>query len=251
MNNQYHILNGDALKQQFPIEIEGEQIVARESLVDGNVRGESLEELYQNRAQFLSSAYEDGSIEEYYQKTVTEFERIQAIPENAVINLWFEDDLFCQVNCWFVVHLISQSNKNYTLYLVRPQQHNQYGFGGYAESELLSLYEDRLPLSASEVDKIASLWKFYQEGDIENLTAVARTLESKYPFILTAVKAHIDRIPANGNLGRPVRSLMEIMERLDTEQFGPVFAEFNKQESIYGFGDLQVKRLYDAIRNRA
>lgn len=209
MNNQYHILNGDALKQQFPNEIEGERIVARECLVDGDVRGESLEELYQNRAQFLSSAYGDGSIEEYYQKTVTEFEKIQAIPDNAVINLWFEDDLFCQVNYWFVVYLLGQSNKNYTLYLVRPQQHNQYGFGGYNQSELLSLYEDRLPLGASEVEEIASLWKFYQKEDLINLMAVARILESKYPFILTAVKAHIDRIPANGNLGRPVQSLME------------------------------------------
>ena len=251
MNNQYHILNGDALKQQFPNEINGKQIVARECLVDGDVKGESLEELFQNRAQFLSTAYGDGSIEEYYQKTVTEFEKIQAIPENAVINLWFEDDLFCQVNCWFVVHLIGQSDKNYTLYLVRPEQHNQYGFGGYAESELPGLYENRLLLSAGEVDKIASLWKFYQEEDLENLTAVAQTLENKYPFILRAVEAHIDRIPANGNMGRPVQSLMEIMERLDTDNFGPVFAEFNKRESIYGFGDLQVKRLYDAIKNRA
>jgi len=36
---QYHILNGDALKEQFPDRIKGKIIIARECLVDGNVTG--------------------------------------------------------------------------------------------------------------------------------------------------------------------------------------------------------------------
>ena len=51
------------------------------------------------------------------------------------------------------------------------------------------------------------------------------------------------------NAGRPIQSLITIMKELDTEEFGPVFREFNKRESIYGFGDLQVKRLFDEIIN--
>jgi hypothetical protein len=39
------------------------------------------------------------------------------------------------------------------------------------------------------------------------------------------------------------------MEDLETDEFGPVFKEFNKRESIYGFGDLQVKRIFDEIKN--
>jgi hypothetical protein len=44
----YHILNGDALKGQFPSEIPGQLIVARECLVDGDVSGESLSEFFRN-----------------------------------------------------------------------------------------------------------------------------------------------------------------------------------------------------------
>lgn len=51
------------------------------------------------------------------------------------------------------------------------------------------------------------------------------------------------------NAGRPIQSLITIMKELDTEEFGPVLREFNKRESIYGFGDLQVKRLFDEIIN--
>ena len=42
MNNIYHILNGDSLKNQFPKSISGELIVARECLVDGNIQGEDI-----------------------------------------------------------------------------------------------------------------------------------------------------------------------------------------------------------------
>ncbi len=74
-------------------------------------------------------------------------------------------------------------------------------------------------------------------------------LKNEYPFILPAVQAHIDRLPKNGNPGRPVRTLIEIMHELQTEEFGPVFREFCRRESIYGFGDLQVKQLFDDIVN--
>ena len=100
-----------------------------------------------------------------------------------------------------------------------------------------------------ELNTIASLWESYQNDDTERLIHAAKELESVYPFILTAVEAHLERKPTNENAGRPIQSLITIMEELDTEKFGPVFREFNKRESIYGFGDLQVKRLFDEIIN--
>ena len=77
----------------------------------------------------------------------------------------------------------------------------------------------------------------------------ARELENKYPFILPAVEAHLERTPRDGSLGRPSQSLIQIMEELKTDQFGLIFQEFCKRESIYGFGDLQVKRLLNEIKN--
>ena len=39
-------------------------------------------------------------------KTVPEFLKMQNIPENSEINLWFEDDLFCQVTFWFYSFIV-------------------------------------------------------------------------------------------------------------------------------------------------
>ena len=247
MRNQYHILNGDSIKEQFPVSLQGEIIIARECLVDGSVKGNSLTNFFKTRAKFISSNYDGYNEHDYFEKTVPEFQKMQNIPDNVDINLWFEDDLFCQVNFWFVINLLSQSHQNNQFFLIRPKSHSQYGFGGLNKSELISIYENRLELT--ELNKLARLWESYQINDTEKLIDTARKLENEYPFILPAVKAHIQRIPVNGNAGRPTQSLITIMEEFKTEEFGPVFREFNKRESIYGFGDLQVKRLYDEIIN--
>ena len=246
----YHILNGDAAKEQFPKSLlsQGKIIVAREALVDGNVEGESLEEFYETRARFISSHYAGYSKEDYFEKTVSEFEKIQAIPSEVDINLWFEDDLFCQVNFWFVVHLLNKNGQKNSIFLVRPKEHTQYGFGGLDESELISIYENRLSITQNQLDKIALLWEHYKNNDAEKLLQTAKELGQNYAFMLPAINAHLQRFPNNGKLDRPTTSLIQIMKDIKSEEFAPVFREFSKRESIYGFGDLQVQRLFDAIK---
>ncbi|MEM6265410.1 MAG: DUF1835 domain-containing protein [Bacteroidota bacterium] len=248
MSIQYHILNGDALKDQFPSEIAGEIMVARECLIDGPVTGESLEAFFQTRADFISREYGNYSIADYYRDTVSEFEKIQAIPEGSDIFLWFEDDLFCQVNMWFVASLLqAHSASGTSVFLLRPSVHTVYGFGGLGQAELIAIYQNRIPLE--KIDRLASLWKYYQQNDTESLVQVATELSDRYPFILPAVEAHLDRIPAGNQPGRPIECLVSIMKELDTKNFGLVFKEFSKREAIYGFGDLQVKRLLKIAQN--
>ncbi len=250
----YHILNGDSLKEQFPKTIQGKIIVAREALVDGNVEGESLEEFYDTRATFISSHYAGYSKEDYFEKTVSEFEKIQAILSEVDINLWFEDDLFCQVNFWFVVHLLNKNGQQNSIFLVRPKEHTQYGFGSLDESELISIYENRLSIGQNELHKIALLWENYKNNDTEKLLQTAKELDQEvsknYAFMLPAIDAHLQRFPTSEEkLGRPKASLIQIMKDLKSEEFAPVFREFSKRESIYGFGDLQVQRLFDEVKS--
>ena len=247
VKKQYHILNGDALREQFPENLTGEVIIARECLVDGDVIGSDLDTLFRTRAQFISNNYDGYSVQDYFKETVPEFLKIQRIPANADINLWFEDDLFCQVNFWFVAHLLSKTAGDNQVFLVRPKAHNQYGFGALSKTELISSYDNRLALV--DLNKIASLWTSYQNDDTGELIKRAQELEDIYPFILPAVEAHIERISKDGNMGRPTQALITIIKELKTEEFAPVFREFSLRESIYGFGDLQVKRLFDAIKN--
>ncbi|NEQ49149.1 MAG: DUF1835 domain-containing protein [Leptolyngbya sp. SIO3F4] len=246
MEKHYHILNGDALKEQFPEALSGERIVASECLVDGDVQGDTLEAFFETRAKFISDFYGDYSREDYYRDSATEFEKIQGIPTGSSVYLWFEDDLFCQVNAWFVSHLLLHFVPDSTVFLIRPQVHTPYGFGGLSASELEQAFADRVRIS--DLAPFARLWEAYRVQDLETLKETARSLEAEFPFIPTAVEAHIARIPTDTHPGRPTQALLEIMQELQTEEFGPVFRAFHQRESIYGFGDLQVKRLFDALK---
>lgn len=244
MNHIFHILNGDALKDQFPAEIIGKKIVARLCLVDGPVEGATVEELFAVRAKFIAENY-PGFTEADYFNFSSETRSILEIPENATINLWFEDDLFCQVNFWFILAFI-KNDKNYTLNLVRPKEHTKYAFGGMKEGELVEALADKIQITASDQQTLKQFWKFYQKNDLLELLILAQEVKEKFPFLIPAIYAHLDRL---SNPSRPKSALLKIMEELNTDKFSLVFREFCQREHIYGFGDLQVKRLYDEVLN--
>lgn len=248
MNPQYHILNGDALKSQFPESIKGERIVMRECLVDGDVQGKTFDEFFNTRAKFIQNTYSDSD-SEYKDNVLPEFQKMKSINAASDVNLWFEDDLFCQVNFWFIVHYLNAlSISEFNIYLIRPEVHNQYGFGGLTSNELIEIFSNRKKLK--DIESISKLWKAFQVGELQDLKSISLKLSENYPFIQDAVHAHLERLPSCNNPGRPKNSLVKIMEDLGTKEFGPVFQEFSQRESIYGFGDVQVRRLYNEVLNK-
>ncbi len=246
MPNQFHILNGDALLEQFPENIEGPKYIIRECLLEGRLEGERLEEFFENRAKFIENFFEKEK-GKYDKISVSEFNKILSIPEDNEVNLWFEDDLYCQVNFWFSVFLLTLDHKNHNIFLVRPNAGNEYNFGRMSEIELTKAFKERFVLNTDEIDSIAGLWKSYQINDRKELMKKGMILKNKLPFILPAIEAHIARFPEDGSTGRPVHSLNQIILDLNTIDFEPVFNEFCKRETIYGFSDLQVKKMLDEI----
>jgi hypothetical protein len=247
MKNEYHILNGDSLKEQFPNSILGNRIIARLCLVDGDVKAETLSELFKIRAKFISESYSEYTEQDYYLRTVTEIEKIQNISENTEINLWFEDDLFCQVNFWFIINLIFEGRKTQSIFLVRPKKNSEYSFGKMNKDELVKAFQSRIKIETFEINELRKIWKFYQQDNYTEMLEIGKKMNEKFPFLISAIMAHKDRLPRNGNLGRPKQTLIQIMEDLKSDKFYQVFAEFCKREEIYGFGDLQVKRMFDEI----
>ncbi len=240
--NVFHVLNGDALKSQIPRNsVEGELIVMRECLVDGNVSGETLEDLISTRIKSMHEMFGASELD-YLQKAAPELHKINQINEGEV-NLWFEDDLFCQVNLWFVCHLLS--GKSISAYLVRPNGSLRFGFGGVSPDDLPKLLDDRILLSDIQVTQFAQLWKAYQREDLDELLGFSQKLTDEFPFLADAIQAQLNRRPTGDGL--PERTLREIMTELNTQDFGTVFREFSRRLPIYGFGDLQVRRIFGRL----
>lgn len=245
MPTTFHILNGDALLEQFPSSLSGELIVARECLVDGDVTGATLDAFFETRARFISTSYPQFSKADYFTKTVSELLKIQQLPEHSSVYLWFEHDLFCQVNMWFVCSLLQ--NKFHDVYFVQPTTSINYGFGGMNSAQLESAFHQAIKLTNQQNLLFSQLWVAYQNSDFSLLQSLAEQLQTVFTFLPETVSAHIQRFPENGTLGRPEKTIQNIMNELDTKEFSVIFSEFWKREAIYGFGDLQVMRLFEKL----
>jgi len=243
----FHILNGDALLDLIPETIlAGQIIVARECLVDGPVSGKTLEEFWQTRSGFIASEYgEEDDL--YYQDVVSEFNKVSLIPGGSEVNLWFEEDLFCQVNLWFCISLLSRVADQIKINLVKPplldNNPDWRGFGSLDRDALAKAYQERQRLSIDDISLLRSLWKAYKNDDRIELVRLASTSNSHFPFLQEVVQAHLDRFSPDNISGRPETVLKQIMKDKNTHDFKTIFREWGLREGIYGFGDWQVENI--------
>ncbi len=241
----YHILNGDALHVTFPPTLAEPRIIARECLIEGSLAGETMTDFWETRAAFIEAYFGENQAS-YHSKVVTEFQKIIELPKEATINLWFEDDLFCLVNCWFCLSLLKPSH---TVYLVKPDPEQAWlGFGHMSPQALEKAYKKRIALTPTERAQLLSCWQAYRTNDFPQLKKLAANPNRCFPKLKAVCQAHLDRFPTADNLSRPLQILQDIITEQTDKSFRTVFPIFLKQAGIYGFGDLQVKKMYQQLR---
>lgn len=241
------ILNGDALAKRFPSSIPGEKIIVREALISGPVKADSLEEFWEIREKFINETYPDASDLDYSKLSVSEFEKILNIPQDSKIYCWFEEDLFCQINLWFVIYLLQ--NHSCDVFLVLPYSDSPYHFSSLSEMDLVDSFESKAHfLNVKERKILETLWQHFQNERIFEALQIGELFKERFPFLKQAIEAWRDMIPVGDFPGKPKATLLEIQKELQTEEFEPIFKEFQKRLPVYGFGDLQVKRLLRKIK---
>jgi hypothetical protein len=249
----YHILNGDCLAVQLKhTTLEGESIICREALMEGPVQSANLEIFWADRAAYIQESYHDTA-DHYFNSVVTEFAKIQSIPQGAEVCLWFEHDLFCQVNMWFVMTLLPAVS-DIKVYRVAPvitdSNDTWKGFGISDAAMLERAYAEKIRLTDADVKLGMSLWKAFSTNDFDQLKSLSSTDSQTFRFLPEVCKAHIERFPEGTGLNRPERVITELINNTSGE-FNDVFSAFSAREGIYGFGDLQVKSIYDRLMNQA
>ncbi len=246
MNPTLHLLNGDLLASQLQgASFFEAHLVFREALIVGPTQAIGLDEFWKVRTAFITSSY-GASAEEYAQKTVLEIERLNSLPEDTEICLWFEDDLFCQVNLWFILSLLAEKPR-YRLFRVFPPGSNQWkGFGAAVGSSLEEAYRARVPFYPSDVAIGNGLWKAYRSQDWALFKNLSNLVSPCFNSLEEVCQAQLDRLPGSDGLGKPEQILKGILAG-GTTDFPLVFKEFTRQAGIYGFGDLQVKALIASL----
>lgn len=237
----HHVLNGDSLAFSFPAAgIPGNLIVFREALMTGDLSGNDLPAFWKARATYLKCGPS-----QYQSMVLDELEQITASVPGDEFNLWFEYDLFCQVNLWFILsmlYLLPHDKKIYAVYtshISKGAPHFWNGFGPATAEQLRECFRSRILLQPADLALGNALWQAFRTGDTGALVQLSQTPNPAFPFIEPVIQAHADS-------DRPARTIESILNN-GPANFEYVFSEFYKSESIYGFGDSQLKTIYDEV----
>lgn len=235
----YHVLPGDAQVGTFrETKATGEIIVCREALIEGDLKAESLEDFWRVRENYLSKIYPDSEIS-YAENVKSEFEKLFNVSPNDEVNLWFEHELFCQANLWFCLSLLSESSAR--VYRVAPVAENENdlwkGFGGLSASDLEKCFERRIRLSKEDVRFGKELWEHFQ---LKSFDFIDFEKAENFPHLKEVCEAAVEIE------SRPEARMREILETGERD-FGKVFEKFRATEGVYGFGDTQVRKIYESF----
>jgi hypothetical protein len=211
-------------------------------LIDGDLKANNLEDFWNVRDAYLSNSFVKPD-NFYKEKVKSEFDKLIENANGSEINLWFEYELFCQVNLWFCLWLLSEKDAeiNIVYPIVKDEKDIWSGFGYLDEDDLKKSFGKRIKLSSDDISFGSKLWNAFQNKNNTTLKSLSEAESKSFPTLKEVGNAACEIET------RPRETLKEIMKNGETN-FGKVFQEFNRIEAIYGFGDLQVKKIFDHLR---
>lgn len=249
-----HILNGDGTAHPFrQTGIPGEVLIWREMLCVDWVPGtDDFATFWQQRGDFLAD-HRGFDRAEYEQNVVAEVRRLLDSAAYDEITLWFEFDLFCQVNLLYLLQFFAGQGVGSTrLTLVSPGtfpgRSDFKGMGELTAAELMTLWPDRLKLTAHELAVGRSAWRAYREGPGAVRAFLSTDDFGQLVHLKTAFEAHLSRFPeATDGLGRIERFWLQALQAGATEPV-PVLKRFWNEYPEFGLGDSQLLQTLNELQ---
>lgn len=241
-----HILNGDALGNQLTI-FSSSVIIMRECLMEGPVGGTKEFNFWQERSIYLDK-YNIDLKQPYDTYVRSEIEKIKDIPEPIEICLWFEFDVYCQVNMWFIINYIHSTLTNRNISWVFPNHREWTGFGRMDSPALELSFQQRRKLLPSEQNNFCQLWKWHVLKAHHKMKHLELFLHPFFKQLIPTIEALTDLHNDESN-NRVTAYLRQILAEKPDIAFGNLFRQFSSDHGIYGLGDLQLKCYYDILHD--
>lgn len=256
MTKTLHILNGDSTAEIFSkSSILGDIIVWREMLCEGSIQDEiGSDDFWKSRYTFFENEFDIKKLE-YYDKTIKEIVKLDDLSNYNEVVLWFEYDLFCQVNLLALcTYLLKSFRKDINYYLVctgKEKGKNQLqSLSDYNSKDYKFLFENKLKLTKNNLLFAETCWNLYVENDFEKLKNFDFNKSSKFAYLQLAINQHLQRFSKQNGLNQIENKILEIINSglTDKNQIVKQLLLWQHKETIYGFGDLQYFRLLKKLK---
>lgn len=254
MSSLLHITNGDSLTNRLEsLHLKGDIITWREMLCEGktltNVGSESF---WKTRFEFLSKNYKVTK-SWFVEKTLKEYRSLCNHKQQDQIVLWFEYDLFCQINMLAVISWLKTHRRYAHISLVcsgnEDESDKMYGLGEVNDEQLLKLYENRIELSQNDIEYADYVWQLYCSDNpirLENLTDFGNY---QFDYLSDAIKSHLRRFPTIKNgLNDIENHILKLSVDTKPKSKRELVRTVLSNQGLYGFGDTQYERIITSLK---
>jgi len=247
MSKTIHVLNGDSTAKILEkSKIEGEIIVWREMLCEGPLhKNVGSDEFLLNRYSYFETEIGVSRLE-YYDKTIKEIVKLEDLSGYNEVVLWFEFDLFCQVNLVALcTYLLDNYVKKANYYLVcagyKKGEEELQSLSDYSPSEFETLFDSKIALSKTNLEFAKEIWEMYVENDFKKLKEFNFNQSSKFKYLQGAIDQHLLRFPSENGLNQISTKILEIINsnEFSEKEIIKSLLIWQQKETVYGFGDLQ------------
>ena len=246
-----HITNGDSTTQILnSLNFDGEIITWREMLCEGKTTIDVGSEFFwKTRFDFLKSSYKTNK-KTFIDYTLKEYRNLCKQKQQDEIVLWFEYDLFCQINMIAVISWLKRFRKGRKISLVCSgkirKKKEFFTLNQLSQEELFNHFNKRIELSQDDIEYADYIWQLYCSDSPLRLETVHEfNSASPFTYLEEAIKTHLKRFPSIKNgLNQIENQLLNVACTHPFENQHELINNMLKNQGNYGFSDLQyIKKL--------
>ncbi|SNZ00008.1 DUF1835 domain-containing protein [Flagellimonas pacifica] len=254
MKSLLHITNGDSFTSKLQsLNLKGDIITWREMLCEGKTLCTvGSESFWKTRFEFLNKNYKVTK-SWFVEKTLKEYRSLCNHKQQDQIVLWFEYDLFCQINMLAVLSWLKTHRRHAEISLVcsgnEDDSDKLYGLSELSDEKLLALYDKRTILTQDDIEFADYVWQLYCSDNPIRLENLIAHNGFQFEYLSEALKAHLRRFPTikNGLNELENRVLETVISKKPTTR-RELLGEVLTNQGYYGFGDTQYDRMISSLK---
>ena len=250
-----HITNGDSTTNYLKkLKFSGDFITWREMLCEGKTTTDvGSESFWKNRYDFFKSSYKISK-QKFIDYTVKEYRSLCNKKNTKEIVLWFEHDLFCQINMIAVLSWLKRYRKGYHISLVCSGKiggsKKMFSLSELNEKQIQNHFKNRVNLTEDDIEYADYIWQLYCSDSPLRLETVYKfNPMSPFSYLATALEAHLKRFPSIENgLNTIENTILRTANYQHISSKKELVSQLLKEQDVYGFGDLQYENKINDLR---
>ncbi len=227
------VTNGDSAADLFKTaEVDAVIVPWRDVLHEGPVPvTENETEFNQLRATYLADG-EINTFEDVFSQLTERNKHLDTHNDYDRIELWFEHDLYDQLQLVQVLSLLHARKRHESVFLIQAPTY----LGTQTADNIMRFKELALPVSTSMMKRAASVWGAFRESTPELLDDEASITTEGFLFLRQALVRTLQELPGTEGLSRTERQILYSINRGVTKP-GPLFARVLNMEEAAFLGD--------------